>query len=224
MMWQKQITELIHEIEKELVAIEAEIAEKKKLRDTVYQEYTDAQIKLAEASQVFDSFQKETLAIKRELEDRETAVLVEERRVDTLIYEADIKVEEAKKKLANLERDIAIKTAELTAIDIKKSQIKELEQEVSRLTNLTELKVSEIKVLEKKLEQLEKDIEVQNEKFKADNASKVKSIEEALAFIRSEENRLSEKEKALNTKEQDLIIVENRYRKMYDEKGASFKI
>lgn len=123
-----------------------------------------------------------------------------------------------------LKKEIEERKSELKTITVLTKQKDVLIAELSKINSELSFKSTQMKEVESKL-----DIAVKNTNAEINRLSTLnKDIEEALSArttkVLEREQIVASKEKKLLEKEEDLRTIEGRWKKLYESKGAGFKI
>lgn len=103
-------------------------------------------------------------------------------------------------------------------------QLTKSTQGLNEVNDLISSKSNEIRTLENKIEEMSKLAEAETRKAEAAYAGKVSEIEKASDKLKKLDSELTTREKNINQKEVDLTIVEKRWYKLYESRGAAFKV
>jgi chromosome segregation ATPase len=220
----RQINDLVHEVLSTIEAKEIELHNLTRQIIEAQNEYTEA---VAAAHKVTNEAES-----KRQDNVRKEADLT--KREEQLVLERSKLKEDADAHVAKLQ-DLIHQQAKA------KEEVKRLTSEAESLQSMLKQKESAIKTLETVMKQLRDaeaelvdvttDIEIKKrngEKIVAEAARDAqKLISEAQdknKEILDRAKYLTELDAKLKTKEADLLVVESRWKKLYEEKGASFKV
>ena len=170
--------------------------------------------------------------------------------VDNQLHELWTIISELETKLDNLNKDIISatsileqtkleskviedKSSKLTKeIEIKNSKLSDREiavrDEEDKLKNLRDVINSEVENGKNTLAQLTREINQLGEERRLRQLQDILDNDERVKEIKAELElripQIAAKEKELKNKESDLAIVEARWKKLYEDKGAGFKI
>ena len=217
----QQISDIFNSSVKSLFDITDKLEERICGLESVISEKTEALLKI---STEYDNISKQISQEKREFTQTREVTRKESEQLKTLQFN----VEKNYKKLENEN-------------NILSSRLLNLKEEISRLMKEKEsiqvfegIKLNLIKDIDKyKTEIL--DIKKQIETTKKEKGKTIFDLDNEITNKRKEQEKLLEKvipsfegvkerTKELDIRERDLKVVENRYRKLYTEKGASFKV
>lgn len=209
--------------------------------DVLFSSIDEAKIKLSNIEKSIVSTGQELLEVNSEV----TLLRKEKNLIAKQISVENSSIQKEKNELVSLRKDtkdnVQRANKELTTIEnqiktFKQTKI-ELEKEIRSTESIKKLSVS----LERNLNNLAKEIKEKNKELKSiatqeesfvksikDKQRELSSIEEVILAREKETlpkvEELNDREERIKEKEQALVVVENRYRKLYADKGARFKV
>lgn len=163
-------------------------------------------------------FEKKTLQEERNRFEQERNAFVLSK--DAL--QAELITKTAEK--SRLDRDIKDRETILHSTENLTIVKQELLNELSQLSLVIEEKKSIYKELLVDIEESFNEHRVSTELFQKENEDRIQKIDFQIENIMVREANLAQISKEQNIKENDLRIVEQRWRKIYESKGASFKV
>ena len=224
----RKIEALISPLTVELENSFAEAETLLKSKQSEYQELSIAYTELlGEVTSTKDKFEKEKQDIKRAFDEIESESLTLDNEKDVFYSEAQ-KINESlilkRDEIELLNKEITERKAELKTVEVLTKQKDILTSDLARVNSELTTKGTLIKEAEGKLELAIAATNKEIDRLSTLNAEVEQSLADRTIKVISREQAADAKEKKLNEKEEDLKTIEARWKKLYESKGAGFKI
>jgi len=220
----KMVQQVVPSIENEIKAVESRLVETKSAYNRGIAELIDVEGKAAEVRSWLTREVTEIEAAKTEIQQARLELSQETSTAQEQVVNASGTVEALKHEFLSLSKKIEELKSERDSIgDIVLIKTGLLE-EVSRLNEDATKKSKVVSELTKEIENLTESKSKAESNYLEVNKDIILKIETETKELREYANQLSERSKALDSKEDDLKTVEARWKKLYESKGSGFKI
>ena len=220
----KMVQQVVPSIENEIKEVESRLVETKSAYSRGIAELIDVEGK---ASEVRSWLTREVTGIesaKTEVHNAKLALAQEikdaNEKVESLNYSAEV----LKSEIIHLENNIAVLKSERESIGDIETVKSNILNEVERLNKEASDKSKIVSELEIKITHLTASLSKAESNYLEANKDLIASIEKQSKESREYANQLNDRAKMLDAKEDDLKTVEARWKKLYESKGAGFKI
>ena len=218
------VSTTIDSVLKELSIIDNEISKKKEELIKISSEYSNVFTETEKAKEEIVSREIKLNSDIVRFEDMERNLNQKIDSFEKHLNEVELELKEKVKSRDSIvleTKQLQDKLDKMSALSITKSTIiKEIDEQKNQLSSLQK----EIEDTKNEQDSLIKDLESKKALLVKELSSIEKDIKQKQDVIFPQLNALTERESTLNKKEADLKIVEERYRRLYADAGASFKL
>lgn len=218
------VDEMIGAIAADLDAIERQTEEKRAEYKNILSQYTELQKELSQHKSKMIQDIAEIDKERKFVEDQRQLVEEDSRAFAAEATKIQEELIQKRDEISALEKTIAEKKSELKTIAVLESQKEILIKDLDKLSKDSDAKLAQLK-------EIETAISVQNSKLvnvakeiELVKGTTLQEIETKLQLIANKERDVVARETNVKQKEADLVTVEKRWKKLYEEKGANFKI
>lgn len=228
MKWKDKIKDILNvtisELEKELLSVEKDIQEKKDEYSILVNDYT-------EFSKTFKDRRDNLERDIRDYTSKVNKLQVDEENFNNEVVQFETEKKDAANALGAIRKEIQESETKLSKIQSELKSTAKLKSDesvlvgnIARLDGIISEKAKQVKEQEEILESIKLAAIESKRNFEIDNKERLFGLERLASDLISNQKRLQALEANLNQKESDLLVVEARWKKLYGEKGANFKV